>query len=63
MMLLTLIIRNDRITLGVHQSGSLIARAEIGADKQKTADEYAVLFKSILDIRQIPTTQAVFSLL
>ena len=54
-MLLTLIIRNDRITLGAHQSGSLIARAEIGADKQKTADEYAVLFKSIFDIHHIST--------
>lgn len=57
MMLLTLIIRNDRITLGVHRDGLLIARADIGADKQKTADEYAVLVKSILDIHKIPTKE------
>ena len=55
-MLLTLIIRNDRITLGAYQGSTLAARADIGADKQKTADEYAVLFKSIFDIHKISTT-------
>ena len=55
MMILTLIIRNDRVTLGAHQDGTLIARAAIGADKQKTADEYAVLLKNIFDIHKIST--------
>ena len=53
MMLLALVIRNDRITLGVFREGALIARAEMGTDKRKTADEYSVLFKDILQIKGI----------
>ena len=54
-MLLAYIIRNDKITFGLVENGSLTSSASIGTDVQKTADEYAILLKNILDFKGIST--------
>lgn len=50
-MLLAYVIRNDKITLGFIRDGALAGSAAIGTDERKTADEYAVLLKNILEFK------------
>ena len=52
-MLLAYIIRNDKITFGVVQNGIPAVSASIGTDTRRTADEYAILLKNILDFNGI----------
>lgn len=47
-MLLALVIKNDTVSLGVFDGGALRTSAAVATDTHKTADEYAVLLKSIL---------------
>lgn len=54
-MLLAYIIRNDKITFGFVENGSLKSSASVGTDVHKTADEYAILLKNIFDFKKIST--------
>ena len=50
-MLLAIDIGNTNITLGVYDGDSLVATWRISTDVNKQADEYAVLFNGLLQIR------------
>ena len=50
-MLLTCVIRNDKIFFGFMREGTLVASAAIGADVNRTKDEYAVIMKDIFAFR------------
>ncbi len=50
-MLLTYNVANDEILFGLIKDGTLVTTASISTDTRKTADEYAVLLRGILDLR------------
>lgn len=55
-MLLAVDAGNLHITIGgLDDGGALIFRCLISTDRAKTGDEYAVMFKNILDIHQLST--------
>ena len=57
MMLFTFIIRNDKIAIGIVRDGALAGSASISTDTKRTADEYAVLLKNILDFQGFSASQ------
>lgn len=52
-MLFTVDIGNTNIMFGVFKERDLVNHWRIGTDKNKTADEYGVLFRNLLDIRGV----------
>ncbi len=54
-MLFALNIGNSRISLGCIEGDKILARFRIGADINKTADEYAILFSQLLSLNNIDT--------
>jgi type III pantothenate kinase len=52
-MLFTVDIGNTNIMFGVFKGRDLINHWRIGTDKNKTSDEYGVLFRNLLDIRGV----------
>jgi type III pantothenate kinase len=52
-MLFTVDIGNTNIMFGIFKERDLISHWRIGTDKNKTSDEYGVLFRNLLDIRGI----------
>lgn len=50
-MLLVFDVGNTNIVLGVYQGNELLCHWRISTDRQKTADEYGVLIKSLFDHR------------
>lgn len=52
-MLFTVDIGNTNIMFGVFKERDLINHWRIGTDKNKTSDEYGVLFRNLLDIRGV----------
>ncbi len=53
-MLLTYIIANDEITLGFIDGGEILNAVRVSTDLKRTADEYACIFKSLFELREIP---------
>ncbi len=54
-MLLTYNIGNDNILLGFVDNGNLVGTACVSADTARTADEYAIILKGVLDFRHLDT--------
>lgn len=54
-MLLTYNVANDEILFGFIDGGALVATATLSTDTRKTADEYAVLLRGILELRGFDT--------
>lgn len=52
-MILALSVENTNLILGVFAGESLLFHARMATDRNKTGDEYAISFKSILDIHGI----------
>lgn len=52
-MLLTFVIRNDKITFGFFEGDTLKHHASVGTSLSKTADEYAILLENLLAFRQL----------
>jgi type III pantothenate kinase len=52
-MLFTVDIGNTNIMFGIFEERDLINHWRIGTDKNKTSDEYGVLFRNLLDIRGV----------
>ncbi len=52
-MLLAIDIGNSNIVFGIFDSEDLISHWRIGTDKSKTADEYGILLKNLIDLRDI----------
>ncbi len=50
-MLLTYNVANDEILFGFVDDGTLVATASLSTDTRKTADEYAILLREILELR------------
>ncbi len=55
-MLLAYNVANDEILFGFIENGTLVATASISTDTRKTADEYAVLLRGILELRGFEKT-------
>lgn len=53
-MLLTIDIGNTNITFGVYDKNSLVFVSHIATDRSRTEDQYAVEFKQIFDLHQMP---------
>lgn len=49
-MILTMSIENSNLTLGVFQEDSLLFTSRMATDRKKTGDEYAIGFRSILEL-------------
>ncbi len=52
-MLLTFVIRNDKITFGFFEGEALSGYASVGTSLTKTADEYAILLQGLLSFRRL----------
>lgn len=52
-MLFAASLENSHILLGVFSEDNLLFQAQIATDKEKTADEYAILLQGILSMHQI----------
>ena len=53
MSILAIDIGNTNIVLGVLEKEKILVSCTLGTDRNKTADEYAVLFRNLLEIRHI----------
>lgn len=49
-MILTLSVENTNLVLGVFQGEKLLVTSRMATDRSKTGDEYAIAFRSILDL-------------
>ena len=56
-MLLAVDIGNTNIVFGLFDGDQIINHWRINSDKSKTSDEYGVLFKKLIDIKEINTFQ------
>lgn len=52
-MILTLSVENTNIVMGCFQGEALLFTSRMATDRKKTGDEYAISFRSILDIYEI----------
>ena len=52
-MILTLSVENTNLVMGCFQEDKLLFTSRMATDRSKTGDEYAISFKSILDIHEI----------
>lgn len=52
-MILVVDIGNTNIVFGLFDGGEIICDWRVGTDKQKTSDEYGLLFKNLLEFRNI----------
>ena len=56
-MLLAVDIGNTNIVFGLFDGDEIKNHWRISSDKSRTSDEYGVLFKKLIDIKEIDTTQ------
>ncbi len=56
-MILALSVENTNLVMGCFQGEDLVFTSRLAADRQKTGDEYAISFKSILDIHGVDRKQ------
>lgn len=56
-MILTIDIGNSQTVLGAYNGDNLVFTSRISTDAKKTADQYAVLIKGVLDLHQYPEKQ------
>lgn len=56
-MILAIDAGNTHIVLGCLEGERLLFTARLSTDRKKTADEYALMFRSLLDLHQVDRTQ------
>jgi len=56
-MLLAVDIGNTNIVFGLFEGDEIKSHWRIGSDKSRTSDEYGVLFKKLIEIKEIDTDQ------
>ncbi|MEE8136699.1 MAG: type III pantothenate kinase, partial [Thermodesulfobacteriota bacterium] len=54
-MLLAVDIGNTNIVFGLFEGDEIKSHWRIGSDKSRTSDEYGVLFKKLIEIKEIDT--------
>lgn len=56
-MILALSVENTNLVMGLFSGDELLFTSRMAADRSKTGDEYAIAFKSILDIHRVAPEQ------